>query len=298
MITNPKARKNQKNIIKTSLPVSEFPDWIDVHFDTAQSEPPTDMPSPKKVIHFLEHMPIIKDSKFALKLTNTLRRILFFYQKSDTISRFERGKLMKERQKNSKKIKEWDRESDKLDRKINLGIKQVRKQDKEIIKLKEEIRRVVNNNLQYHDLLDIGDLEGVREIWRENSIRDKLMSKRNIFSNEDVQTKMSILELIDGLDKLMNKQINISNSEYFGNDSFLLSINQYIEKEHKDYHKYLTNVKDCLNQNRDILEIKNKCNCIERELQRAFREEQKVNYKQESLELKKEILSKMCLYIV
>ena len=289
MIPNPKARKNQKNIIKTSLPVSEFPDWIDVHFDTAHSEPPTDMPSPKKVIHFLEHMPIIKDSKFALKLTNTLRRILFFYQKSDTISRFERGKLMKERQKNSKKIKEWDRESDKLDRKINLGIRQVRKQDKEIIKLKEEIRRVVNNNLQYHDLLDIGDLEGVKEIWRENSIRDKLMSKRNIFSNEDVQTKMSILELTDGLDKLMNKQVSISNSECFGNDSFLLSINQYIEKEHKDYHKYLTNVKESLNQNRHILEIKNKCNCIERELQRAFREEQKVNYKQESLELKKEM---------
>jgi AraC-like DNA-binding protein len=129
------------------------------------------------------------------------------------------------------------------------------------------------------------------QIWMNIETRQKLMSKKNIFSNEDVQTKMSILKLMSGLDELMNNQIQIMESKKFGNKGFLNNISKYIEKEDIDYQKYLQNVKKCLNQNKELLELKNKSNFIERELQRAFREEQKVNYKQKSLELKKEILS-------
>jgi hypothetical protein len=153
-----KRKKNPKNIIKKSIPLSEFPQWIDLEIDIKQCQPPPNMPSPEEVIYFLEHMPIIQNHEFALKIADKLKRILFFYQKSDTISRFERGKLMKEREKNSKKIKEWDKLSNKLERKINQGMEHISKQEKEIQKLKDGIKKTVKENLAYEGLLTIDEL--------------------------------------------------------------------------------------------------------------------------------------------
>jgi hypothetical protein len=155
-------KKNGKNLIKKSLPASKFPDWIDYNFDTNQNESPAVMPSPKEVIHFLEHMPIIRDQKFALKLTEKLKQILFFYQKSDTISRFERGKLMKEREKNGRKIKEWDTQSNKMERKVEVGLNQIKRQEAEIEKLRESIKKAVKKHLKYEGLLTLEHLESGR----------------------------------------------------------------------------------------------------------------------------------------
>lgn len=123
------------------------------------------------------------------------------------------------------------------------------------------------------------------------------MSKNNIFNNEDIQTKMSILELMSGITNLKHKQIDILKQKDFNNQKFLENIQKYINRGEKDYEKYLNKVKQTIIDNITLMELTNNSNFVERELQRAFREEQKVNYKQKSLELKKEILSKLILYI-
>lgn len=97
---------------------------------------------------------------------------------------------------------------------------------------------------------------------------------------------------MDKLTEIKNSQSAILESPGFGNALFLQNINQYIGKSRKDFEQNLTNVKLCLQQNIELLKMNNKANFIERELQRAFREEQKVNFKQKSLEMKKDILGK------
>ena len=156
--------KGSKDLIKKSLPKSKFPDWIGLDFDVNQNEPPSGMPSPEEVIDFLEHMPIIQDQAFALKLTEKLKLILFFYQKNDTISRFERGKLMKEREKNAKKIQEWDAQSSKLERKVELGMEEVKRQEDELNKLREAIKKSVRKHLKYENLLTASQLESGRSL--------------------------------------------------------------------------------------------------------------------------------------
>jgi transcriptional regulator GlxA family with amidase domain len=97
------------------------------------------------------------------------------------------------------------------------------------------------------------------------------------------------------LEEIKNKQEQILNAPEFGNKQFLKNIEEYIGKGKKDFEQNLKNVKTCLNLNIELMELTNKASFIERELQRAFREEQKVNFKQKSLGLKKEILSKLIL---
>ena len=104
-------------------------------------------------------MPIIRDHDFAAKLADKLKRILFFYQKSDTISRFERSKLMKEREKNSKKIVEWDKQSERLERKVKKGVKEIKIQEKELEKLREAIKNEVKRNLEYEGMILEKDIE-------------------------------------------------------------------------------------------------------------------------------------------
>lgn len=126
--------------------------------------------------------------------------------------------------------------------------------------------------------------------WNNAELKRKLMSKRDVFSNEDVRTKMSILKLVAELEELLRQQHSILEDPMFGPEAFIESVNKYMERGERDYRKHLRGIQDSLRQNIALMELKHKSNFIERELRRAFREEQKVEFKQKSLELKKQIL--------
>lgn len=262
------------------------PDWLQPHFDLEDGK---NLPSPTEVSAFLMTYPVFRNKQRAGQVAERLKQILFFYQKSDSVSRFERSRLLKEREKNLKKVKEWDKISVKLEKGLAKGLTEVDKQDREITKLKERLSRAVAGKVEDEGLIREEDLED--DGW--GTLLQNLMSKKDEFSNEDVRVKMSLMELMDGLGDIREKQVRILDQNGFGTTDFVSMVGKYIDKGERDYERYLDELSHVLRENVELERLANESSFGERQLKRAVRRESQVKHKRQTLDLKKNILDIM-----
>lgn len=262
------------------------PDWLQPYFDLEEGK---NLPSPVEVSAFLQTYPVFRNKQRAGQVAERLKEILFHYQKSDSVSRFERSRLLKEREKNLKKVTEWDSMSEKLERGLAKGLAEVDRQSKEIEKLKLRLSRAVAGKVEDEGLIREEDLKDGG--WSD--ILDLLMSKRNELSNEDVRVKISLLDLMGGLSQIRDQQLEILEQSDFGVKKFVGMVDKYIDKGERDYQKYLDLLAMKLNDNVELERLNNESSFAQRQLDRARRRESQVKYKRQTLELKKSILDIM-----